>query len=177
MKLIICLLVCFVFTLSGYSQEGSVLSSESMSTSNLPEMVIRRVGNDFSVYLPEYENNDVKIKTLQESFVAYNLGKDYEGYDNYLVTMKVDDGSLVATYNENGKLTSVVEKYDNVKLPMDVIYRVYKAYPGWKIENDKYSYSQEDGKITQKEYSLKLTKDNESKKIVINSKGQIFSKK
>lgn len=174
MKSIICLLVVVGFALTGYSQDKNAMRDESMSLKKLPEIVIKRAGNDFSVYLPEYENQDEKIKKLQESFIAYDLGKDYEGFENYLVTMRVKDGSLVATYNENGKLTRVVEKYDNVKLPMDVIYGVYKTYPGWKITNDKYLYSQEDGDITKKQYNLKLTKDKETKKIVVNSKGEIL---
>ena len=174
MKSIICLLVIVGFALTGYSQDKNTNRDESMSLKKLPEIVIKRAGDDFSVYLPEYESQDEKIKLLQESFIAYDLGKDYEGFDNYLVTMKVKDGSLVATYNEKGKLTRVVEKYDNVKLPMDVIYGVYKTYPGWKITNDKYLYSQEDGDITKKQYNLKLTKDKETKKIVVNSKGEIL---
>ncbi len=174
MKSIICLLVIVGFALTGYSQDKTYESGESMSLKKLPEIVIKRAGNDFSVYLPEFENQDEKIKQLQESFIAYDLGKDYEGYENYLVTMKVKDGSLVATYNEKGKLTRVVEKYENVKLPTDVIYGVYKTYPGWKISNDKYLYSQEDGDIIKKQYNLRLTKDKETKKIVVNSKGEIL---
>ena len=178
MKSIICLLVSVGFALTGYSQDtptpAPVSDEGSMETKKLPEMVIKRAGDDFSVYLPEYENQDMKIKTLQESFIAYDLGKDYEGYENYLVTMKVKDGTLSATYNENGKLTSVVEKYNNVKLPTAVIYGVYKNYPGWKITNDKYLYSQEDGDITKKQYNIQLTKGKETKKIVVSSKGEIL---
>jgi hypothetical protein len=173
MKSIICLLVVMGFAITGYSQEKT-MSEESMGTKKLPEIVIKRAGDDFSVYLPEYENQDAKIKNLQESFIAYDLGKDYEGYENYLVTMKVKDGSLAATYNEKGKLTRVVEKYENIKLPMDVIYGVYRNYPGWKIVNDKYLYSQEDGDVTKKQYNLKLTKEKETKKIVVSSKGEIL---
>ena len=172
MKSIICLLVMLGLSLTGYSQEKG--SEDAMESKKLPEIVIKRAGDDFSVYLPEYESKDAKIKALQESFIAYDLGKDYEGFENYLVTMKVKDGSLVDTYNENGKLTRVVEKYDNVKLPMDVVYGVYRKYPGWKIVNDRYLYSQEDGDVTKKQYNLKLTKDKETKKIVVNSKGEIL---
>jgi hypothetical protein len=43
------------------------------------------------------------------SFIAYDLGVNYEGYDTYLVYMEIKGGSLSATYNENGKLISVVE--------------------------------------------------------------------
>lgn len=178
MKSIICLLVCVVFALTGYSQDKPTATQTkgegSIETKRLPEMVIKRAGDDFSVYLPEYENDDVKIKTLQESFIAYDLGKDYEGHENYLVTMKIKDGTLSATYNEDGKLMSVVEKYNNVKLPSAVIYNVCKTYPGWKIVNDKYLYSQEDGDITKKQYNIQLTKGKETKKIVVSSKGEIL---
>ncbi|HSD15528.1 MAG TPA: hypothetical protein VLB74_12830 [Flavobacterium sp.] len=178
MKSIICLLICVVFALTGYSQNKTAPISKDgdgvLETKKLPEMVIKRAGNDFSVYLPEYESDDVKIKSLQEAFIAYDLGKDYEGHENYLVTLKVKDGSLAATYDENGKLLSVVEKYNNVKLPSAVIYNVYKNYPGWKIVNDKYLYSQEDGDITAKQYKLQLAKGDETKKIVVNSKGDIL---
>ena len=173
MKSIICLLVGVGFALTSYTQEKAS-SAGVMETKKLPEMVIKKAGNDFSVYLPEYENQDAKIKNLQESFIAYDLGKDYEGFENYLVTMKVKDGSLAATYNENGKLMNVVEKYDNVKLPTAVIYNIYKTYPGWRISNDKYLYSQEDGDVTKKQYNIQLTKGKETKKIVVNSKGEIL---
>jgi hypothetical protein len=32
--------------------------------------------------------------------------------------MEIKGGSLSATYNENGKLISVIEKYKDVKLPL-----------------------------------------------------------
>jgi hypothetical protein len=67
----------------------------------------------------------IKVRTLEDSFIAYDLGKNYEGYETYLVYMEIK-GSLSATYNENGKLISVIEKYKDVKLPL-LIYSVYKA--------------------------------------------------
>jgi hypothetical protein len=66
--------------------------------------------DDFSVYLPD-RNADPKVRALQDSFIAYDLGVNYEGYDTYLVYMEIKGGSLSATYNENGKLISVVENY------------------------------------------------------------------
>jgi hypothetical protein len=76
-----------------------------------------------------------------KSFIAYDLGKNYEGYETYLVYMEIKGGSLSATYNENGKLIRVIEKY-GCKVTPSVIYSVYKAYPGWQIVNDRYLYSQ-----------------------------------
>jgi hypothetical protein len=54
-------------------------------------------------------NADPKVRTLEDSFIAYDLGKNYEGYETYLVYMEIKGGSLSATYNENGKLIRVIE--------------------------------------------------------------------
>ncbi|REG98523.1 hypothetical protein [Flavobacterium aquicola] len=147
----------------------------TINTVDLPEIVIKNAGKDFYYYLPD-RNPDPSVRKLQSEFVAYNLGKDYEGFDSYLVILEGEKGILTATYDVKGKLTSVVEKYTNTQLPLPVIYSVYKAYPGWQIVNDKYLYTQENGDITQKEYSLKLKKDNEVLKLKVNPKGDILSK-
>jgi uncharacterized protein YcnI len=83
---------------------------------------------------------------------------------------------LSATYDSNGKLTSVIEKYDNVQLPASVIYSIYKAYPGWQIVNDKFLYTQENGDVSKKEYNLKLKKDKETIKLKVNPQGEIIAK-
>jgi hypothetical protein len=94
------------FTTLTYSQEKN---TGPMNMENLPAVVIKS-GDDFSVYLPD-RNADPKVRALQDSFIAYDLGVNYEGYDTYLVYMEIKGGSLSATYNENGKLISVVENY------------------------------------------------------------------
>jgi hypothetical protein len=51
----------------------------------------------------------IKVRTLEDSFIAYDLGKNYEGYETPKY-MEIK-GSLSTTYNENGKLIRVIEKY------------------------------------------------------------------
>ena len=116
----------------------------------LPGVVIKRVGSDFSIYLPD-DNPDQRVKTVEEKFIAYDLGKDALGEEEYLLIMKEKNGSLVATYNENGKLMRVVENFKNVRLPNAVIYSIYRTYPGWIIVNDKFLYTQEQGDIIDKQ--------------------------
>lgn len=139
---------------------------------DLPGVVIKSAGKDFSVYIPD-RNLDVSVRALEDKFIAYDLGRDYEGFENYLVIMETPEGSLTATYNENGKLMSVVENYKNVKLPTDLIYSIYKTFPGWQIVNDKYLYSQKEGDVTKKEYNLKIKKDNEVRRLVVKPNGEI----
>jgi hypothetical protein len=150
-------------------------SQGTMKSIDLPEIVIKNAGKDFSFYLPD-KNPDPSVVSLQKEFIAFDLGKDYEGFENYLVIFEGDKGVLSATYDSNGKLTSVIEKYDNVQLPASVIYSIYKAYPGWQIVNDKFLYTQENGDVSKKEYNLKLKKDKETIKLKVNPQGEIIAK-
>ncbi|PZX92147.1 hypothetical protein DOS84_16515 [Flavobacterium aquariorum] len=177
MKAVLIIALVLGMHITSYSQDKIIEGNDegNMNTVDLPEIVIKNAGKDFSYYLPD-KNPDITVNQLEKEFVAYDLGKDYEGYENYLVILSTGKGSLSATYDVNGKLTSVVEKYTDTMLPHPVIYSVYKAYPGWQIVNDKYLYTQENGDVTKKEYNLKLKKDNEVIKLKVNPKGEIISK-
>lgn len=171
--LIIGLLFLGLTTLS-YSQSSENSGTQgNVGIEELPAVVIKSAGKDFSVYLPD-RNPDKSIRNIQDKFIAYDLGKDFEGYETYLVTMQIDKGTLAATYNEKGKLIRVVENYKDVKLPNAVIYSVYKAFPGWTFVNDKFLYTQEDGDIIKKQYNIKIKKDKETRKLVVSPSGDII---
>lgn len=171
--IIILFLLGSITSLYSQANNGDDRSEESLKIQQLPEVVIRSAGKDFSVYLTD-KNPDASVRGLEEQFISYNLGKDYEGFDSYLVTMKTENGYLAATYNGNGKLTRVVENYKNVKLPSKVIYSIYKEFPGWQIINDKFLFTQENGDIIKKQYHLKIKKNNEVRKLVVHSNGEIL---
>ena len=172
MKSSIIVLLFLSFAISSYSQKKPQKEEGSMEMINLPEIVIKKAGADFSVYIPD-RNPDNSVKRLEEKFIAYDLGKDYEGSEEYLLTMQVKKGTLAATYNEKGKLIRVVENYKNVKLPSSVIFSIYKRFPEWTIVNDKFLYTQEEGDIVKKQYNLKIKKGKEVRKLVVHSDGEI----
>ena len=153
---------------------GQEKQNVELSSDELPTVVIKNAGDDFSVYLPD-RNPDQKVRQLQDKFIGYNLGKNEEGYEEYLVLFEGEDASLAATYNEKGKLLRVVEKYQNVKLPRKVIFSVYKEYPDWVIVQDKFLYTQKDGDIIKKQYNLKIKKGNQTKKIVVKPNGDLVA--
>lgn len=174
MKTFIITLLFLGFVLPSYSQEKMKKNENGIiEIEELPAVVIKRVGTDFSVYLPD-RNPDEKVRKLEEKFVAYDIGKDYEGNENYLLIMNTKGGSLTATYNEKGKLIRVVENYKKVKLPNEVIYSVYKKYPEWTIVNDKFLYTQEEGDITQKQYNLKIKKGSKTLRLKVRANGEIL---
>ncbi len=172
MKTFIVILLFLGFAASSYSQKKTEKEEGQMDIINLPEIVIKKAGADFSVYIPD-NNPDQNVRRLEEKFVAYDLGKDYEGAENYLLTMDTKNGSLAATYDENGKLIRVVENYKNVILPSAVIYSIYKNFPDWTIVNDKFLYTQTEGDIIKKQYNVKIKKDKDVRKLVVRPDGEI----
>lgn len=173
MKTFIVVLLAMGFAFSSYSQKKTETKEEGkMDVINLPEVVIKKAGADFSIYVP-YDNPDQNIKRLEEKFIAYDLGKDIEGNEIYLLTMYINNGSLSATYNENGKLMRVVENYKNVKLPSEVIYSIYKSFPDYIIVNDKFLYTQTDSDIIKKQYNVKIKKNEDVRKLVVHPDGEI----
>lgn len=171
MKSFIIIFLFLGITSSSYSQDET--EKGKMKIEELPGVVIKRIGSDFSIYIPD-NNPDQSVKAVEEKFIAYDLGKENEGYEEYLLIMEVKNGSLAATYDEKGKLTRVVEDFRNVKLPSHVIYSVYRTYPQWSIVNDRFLYTQEEGAVIKKQYNLKIKKGKETRKLVVRPNGEIL---
>lgn len=171
MKSFIIILLFLGITSSSYSQDET--EKGKMKIEELPGVVIKRIGSDFSIYIPD-NNPDQSVKAVEEKFIAYDLGKENEGYEEYLLIMEVKNGSLAATYDEKGKLTRVVEDFRNVKLPSQVIFSVYRTYPQWSIVNDRFLYTQEEGDVIKKQYNLKIKKGKETRKLVVRPNGEIL---
>ncbi|MBP6758401.1 MAG: hypothetical protein KA133_04055 [Flavobacterium sp.] len=172
MKTFLVVLLFLGFTVSTYSQKKPETNKGKTDVINLPEIVIKKAGKDFSIYVPD-NNPDSNVRRLEEKFIAYDLGKSNEGNEIYLLTMKIKNGSLAATYDEKGKLIRVVENYKNVKLPSEVIYSIYKKFPEWSIINDKFLYSQNEGDILKKQYNIKIKKNKDVRKLVVHPDGEI----
>ncbi|WP_413999021.1 hypothetical protein ACMDB5_00065 [Flavobacterium sp. W1B] len=168
-------LLFLALCVSSYSQDKTKKDTQQgkIKIEELPAVVIKRVGSDFSVYLPD-KNPDMDVRNMQEKFIAYDIGKDYEGNESYLLIMESKKGSLAATYDDKGKLTRVVEQYKNIQLPNEVIHSVYRTYPDWSIVNDKFLYTQEKGDILKKQYNLKIKKGKETIKLTVRPNGEIL---
>ena len=78
MKNLIIVLLFFGFSTLCYSQEKTerVAAPESMKLEELPEVVIKSGGKDFSVYMPD-KNPDQYVRKLQQKFITYNIGNEY----------------------------------------------------------------------------------------------------
>lgn len=174
MKTFIITLLFLGLTIPSYSQEKMKKDKDGMvDIEELPAVVIKKAGEDFSVYIPD-NHPDKDVRELEKKFIAYDIGKDYENYENYLLVMETKTGTLSAKYNDKGKLIGVVENYENIRLPKEVIYSVYKSYPDWKIVKDKYLYTQKEGDVLKKQYHLRIKKDKEIRTLTVRANGEII---
>lgn len=170
------LFMVFAFAAIANTTYGQGSNNGMVTPTELPGVVIKSAGKDFSVYLPD-KHPDARVTAMEDKFIGYNLGKDHEGYDSYLVILTSDNGILTARYNQNGKLINVVERYTDVRLPNNIIYAIYKEFPDWRIKSDKYDFHQSEGEVTKKEYVIKLKKDNETKRLIVGADGTILKGK
>jgi hypothetical protein len=116
-----------------------------MKVEDLLAVVIKSAGDDFSIYLPD-RNVDPKVRALEDSFIAYDLGKTSKVTKH--TSIYGNKGGSLSTYDENGKLIRV-EEYIRTKLPL-LLYTRIQSIPWMAIVNDKYLYSQEDGDVLKK---------------------------
>jgi hypothetical protein len=175
MKTLIIASLVLILTSFSYAQtaKGDSFGKGANKTEALPEIVINSAKADMLVYVPD-SNPDARIVRIQEKFMAHDIGKDYQGFEEYLVTMETPTGQLLATYNEKGKLISVDENYKNVILPAAVVSSILNDFPGWRIVNDKFTYSQAKGQVTKKHYAIGIVKDNDKRKLIMSPNGDLL---
>jgi hypothetical protein len=100
------------------------------------------------------------VKMLQDEVALYDLKNSElysDEYDSYYVTFYIPEGKIVAAYDENGNMIRTIEKFKNVKLPMNIRESIAKRFPNWKLEKDIYrlNYHVDQG-VTKMEYKVKL---------------------
>ncbi|WP_348825120.1 hypothetical protein [Flavobacterium aestuarii] len=174
MRTIITFSLCLSFFSAVYSQDQKTAdkNEETINMKVLPEVLVSHTKN-VSKYIPD-NNPDAVIRNTQNEFISYKIdNNEYQNFDEYLVTLENEKGFLAATYNQNGVLVRVNEKYTNAELPREIMRFVFMWYPDWTITKSKFEYSQQKGAILKKTYHLKLKKDNQTKNIQISPTGKI----
>jgi len=155
-----------------------VLAQENLfddlyESGELPAVVLKKAGEEFSVYYPDNRNPDSRILKLEKTFISYKLKAEVGKLESYLLLFKLEDGFLSASFNEKGKLISVIEKFRNVKLP-ELVRNLAVKFPEWSLVKDKYLYVQRNGSVRVKEYKVIIKKGNKIRRVVLNEDGVII---
>jgi len=149
-------------------------SDDFYESNELPAVVLKKAGDEFSVYYPDNTNPDSRVLKLENKFISYKIDNDFQGKTEYLLLLEIEGGALAATFNKKGKLISVVEKFENTKLPEKIRKKLAVEYPEWNLVKDKFLYVQKIGKIKRKEYKIIMKKGNKIKRIVVDEDGMII---
>lgn len=118
------------------------------------------------------------VQMLERYATSYDVRSSeyYEDeYDNYFISFFIPNGKILAAYDDEGNLLRTVEKYENIKLPLEVAQSVAKNYPGWKITKNAYLVNYHDKMgVMKKEYKIVLEKGNEGMRIKTDENGKIL---
>ena len=108
------------------------------------------------------------VKLLEDNALNYETNKDEfydDEYDNYKVSFHIPDGKVVAAYDKDGKILRTIEKYKNVRLPLEVLQAVSKRFPNWAVVEDVYLVNYHCDKGVKKQYKIKI--ENEDKVLTV----------
>lgn len=125
------------------------------------------------------DNMPARVKKLEKDVSDYRIANRQDlyddEYDTYSVSFFVPEGKIVAAYDKNGKIVRTIEKYNNVRLPLEVTRVIAEKYPNWAIVEDVYLVTYHCKKDALKQvYKVKLKNNDEIIKIKTNEKGEFL---
>ena len=138
----------------------------------LPEIEITAVNYKY-LNAVDSEDLDFNVKMLEEKVALFDLKSSnfyLDEYSTYQVRFYIPDGSILAAYDGNGKIIRTVERFKDVKLPMDVRDAIFARFPGWALKRDVYrvTYNQDNSR---KEYKVVLKKGEKILRVKVDDKG------
>lgn len=125
------------------------------------------------------EKAAVPVKLLKEKVLNYDCSSKESLYEDEYATHKVSffipEGKIVAAYDNDGKILRTIEKYKNVRLPLEVLESVAKKYPNWAVVEDVYlvKYHCDKG-LVKNQYKIKLKKEDKIVNVKTDTKGNFI---
>jgi len=169
MKTLIIGLLFVGLTSLGFSQNG--IKHVQLSAVNVTPLNLS--------YLNEVKDRDTpeRAKELENIASQYDVTESKvfnRKFEAYRVIFKETDGSIVATYDSDGKIISSLERFDDVLLPYKVRSSVFNEYPDWTLHKDSYLVSYSLDKDVKKVYKVQLRKDGKRKNLKVDVFGNII---
>jgi hypothetical protein len=162
-NLVIGLLVMGLANL-GYSQQNDKVKEVTLETI--------KVTNINKSYLNKVQDAtmSIHVKSLEDEVSRFDIKESpkFDGRSKPFKTIfKSSKGSIVATYDNKGKVLATTEKFKNVKLPDDVRVSVFKDHPNWVLFSDTYSVLYLRNKDLKKVYKVQIRNGNLKKNLKI----------
>ena len=150
--------------------------AQNTNIEELPTVVLHNVNYKYLTNV--YTEHEAQIVGFLQNEVANFDLKRADVYEDeessYEIFFMIPDGYICANYNNNGEITSTLEKFNNSKLPPIVSRSVTNEYPGWSISRNTYSVKYNQGKGIAKSYRLILENGNQRIRIKTDGEGNIL---
>ena len=173
MKKVILLLVA-VFSLHLATAQTQEITLENINIRPLNLTYLKKVQD---------KNTPAFVKALESKAARYDItespifDREFESYEVVFDAVKKDgaDGTIMATYDQDGKIINSVERYINVSLPKMIRDACLEEYPDFKIQKDVYlvSYNYNRNSV-KKYYKVQMTNGSKKKQLKIDANGVLL---
>lgn len=132
------------------------------------------------VYLHKVQNNLTPnhVRYL-ENVVSYWDVTGLEKFDKqneqpFEVTFKSSHGAITASYDNEGKILSAVERFRDIALPNNLSILIAREYPKWEISKSRYSIIYTRAHEPQKRFRVQIRKGKLKQWLTIDTSGKSF---
>ncbi len=110
------------------------------------------------------------VTRLEHKAARYNITENpvYDGnFEAYEVIFSHENATIIATYDQKGKILQTSERFKNITLPAFIRNKIHAEHPGWTIHSDLYLVSYYCNSEVKKVCKIQLRKDGERKNLKI----------
>jgi len=155
------------------------LSHAQVNEVKLADVVITPINTS---YLDAVKDNDTPeiAQLLEQQAAQYDItelpvfDQQYDAYEVIFRENNSKKNTIVATYDNEGRILNSFEKFNDVSVPPAVRNAVYNEFPDWKIYSDTYLVTYYSGKEAKRVFKLKIKKDNKKKTLRVDVNGNLI---
>lgn len=119
----------------------------------------------------EHTPNKIKYLENQVSCLDVTKSKKFNNCNNqpFKVAFSLEDGYIVASYNNSGNVISTVERFKNFAMPKSIGIEIHQQFPNWKITKNRYSVWYSKSNPVKTVFKVQIQKGKQKKWIKINA--------
>ena len=148
-----------------YSQEPRKEVNEVV----LEGVIVTSPNSDYLAMVQD-KNTPETVKRLERKAASFDILESpvYNKIDKaYEVFFSNSKGRIVATYDDEGKILTSVEKFANVVVPGPIRNTVYQTYPDWTMNENTYRVTYFHNKGVKKTYHFQISKGDDTKNLKV----------
>jgi hypothetical protein len=161
-----------LFVLGCMFLSNAQVTNDSESMIELEDVLVTTINSDYLESVQDKETPKV-VASLQRRAAGYNVHNssafDKKQSRDFEMLFANSHGKINAFYDGNGKITSTIESFKNVPLPISVRQEIQRSNANWEMVENSYNGAYNDNKLIKRNYKVLLKKGDATKRIVINA--------